>query len=304
MCVYLGIFAGQVLYMRIFTRNGLVCAIFLLSFFRVQAQTQDLPFEGMWKGLLSQSDKGLMYEVVLKLYYESDSTLFGTSKMVSKTGKYVEFYVEGTYNENQIQFTDMTLMKESGGTLTQPWCIKKYFSEIILEGDKWIMKGEWENPQSAAIQGKFLEEGTYCAPGKFNLTKVKGYTNQTEKDGDKIRYFQGRLVDVQKVFEVDADTITLNIIDNNQIDNDTVTIFYDKQLIVKQHRLSHESLEFPIVVTGGEEHLMVIYANNVGDIPPNTAALYFFEDGIRKEVAIRSDTSKNAGIIFKRRKTD
>lgn len=278
--------------------------LFVIKLSVANAQTQDLPFEGMWKGLLSQSDKGLMYEIVLKLYYETDSTLFGTSKIVSKTGKYAEFYVEGTYDQHQVKFSDVQLMKESGGTLKSPWCLKDYLGDIELVNDKWILKGEWSNPNIAVYGDQYLDDKNYCAPGKFNLTKVKGYANQSEADGDKVRYFQGRLVDVQQVYEVEADTITLHIIDNNQIDNDTVTIFYDKQLVVKQHRLSHESFEFDIVIRGDDQHLLVIYANNVGDIPPNTAAVYFIEDGIRREVAIRSDTSKNAGIIFKRRNTE
>lgn len=283
----------------------LVLSLFILFGSRpIYAQIQDLPFEGMWRGLLSQSDKGLMYDVVLKLYYESDSTLFGTSKIVSKTGKYAEFYLEGIYNELQVEFTDITLMKESGGSAAQPWCIKSYFGNLQLENDKWVLKGEWNNTNGAMYAKQFIEGENICAPGKFSLTKVKGFANQSESEGDKIRYFQGRLVDVQQVYEVDADTITLHIIDNNQIDNDTVTIFYDKQLIVKQHRLSHESFDFDIVIQGDDQHLLVIYANNVGDVPPNTAAVYFIEEGVRREVAIRSDTSKNAGIIFKRRKAE
>lgn len=283
--------------------KGYCNKIFILLFFSLtwsSIQAQDLPFEGMWKGLLSQNDKTLMFDVIFKLYYESDSTLFGTSKIISRRGDYVEYYVEGTFNGEKLNFTDVTLMKESGGNEKNPWCIKNYLANISLEGDQWVMKGEWNSPVGGYVNGIYVEDSTLCQPGKFNLKKLRGYANESESDGDKIRYFQGRLVEVQDIIEVDADTVLLNIIDNNQEDNDTVTIFFNKQLIVKQHRLSHESLEFPIVVTN-ENNLLVIYANNTGDIPPNTAAIYFIEDGVRKQVSIRSDTNKNAGIIFKRK---
>ncbi|MCO5233639.1 MAG: hypothetical protein LC105_07940 [Chitinophagales bacterium] len=279
---------------------------FLLAFFILFGLSpilkgQDLPFEGMWKGMLSQSDKGLMYEIITKLYYESDSTLFGTSKIISKTGKYVEFYVEGSYIENQLVFTDIYMMKESGGTLALPWCIKKYFAEIILNGDKWEMKGEWSNPDEAVFNDQHLVGKQYCASGKFHLNKVKGFANATENDGDKVRYFQGRLVEIQEIVEINSDTLTLNFIDNNQIDNDTITVFFDKKLIVKQHGLTYESLSLPIFIDDEDEHLLIIYANNTGVIPPNTAAIYFFENGVKKEIPVRSDTSKSAGIIFKRK---
>ncbi|MCO5230473.1 MAG: hypothetical protein M9958_04875 [Chitinophagales bacterium] len=274
---------------------------FFLGGLSFSLKAQDLPFEGMWRGFLSQSDKGLMYEIITKLYYESDSTLFGTSKIISKTGKYAEFYIEGSYIDNQLNFTDIHLMKESGGSLDQPWCIKNYFAEISLNKDKWEMKGEWNNPDAAVFNDQYLQGKQYCAPGKFHLTKVKGFTNATEKDGDKVRYFQGRLIEVQDIVEVNSDTITLNFIDNNQIDNDTITVFFDKKLIVKQHGLTYDNLSVPIVVDDEDEHLLIIYANNTGEIPPNTAAVYFFENGVKREIAVRSDTSKSAGIIFKRK---
>ncbi len=277
-------------------------SIFLSVSLFAQEQ-EDYSFEGMWRGLLSQSDKSLMYDVVLKVYYETDTTLFGTAKIVSRTGSFAEFYVEGTHDSNHIAFEDITLMKEHGGTVGSPWCIKEYLAKVYIENDKWVMSGTWENHNSAMITNKVFSGKEYCKPGKFHLTKVKGYANQSMKSDDKVRYFQGRLVDVQKTFEVETDSVTLFVIDNNQLDNDTVTIFYDKTLMVKQHGLTYEPLEIVIPVPEGREHLMVIYANNVGSIPPNTAAIYFYEYGVRKEVAIRSDTSNNAGILFKRKKS-
>ncbi|HZH68800.1 MAG TPA: hypothetical protein VFD65_06325, partial [Chitinophagales bacterium] len=141
-----------------------------------------------------------------------------------------------------------------------------------------------------------------CQPGKFQLTKIRGYANDALKSSDKVRYFQGRLVDVQEVFEVESDTLLLHIIDNNQLDNDTVSIFYDKQLLVKQHGLTYDPLELEIVTQDNKEHLLIIFANNTGDIPPNTAAIYFYENGVRREIAIRSDSSRSAGVIFKKKK--
>ncbi|HUH73916.1 MAG TPA: hypothetical protein VLZ75_05860 [Chitinophagales bacterium] len=279
-------------------QKSLLGVFFLLGVLSLKAE--DLPFEGMWKGLLSQKDKTLMYEVIFKLYYESDSTLFGTSKIISRTGDFAEYYLEGSFDGQNLNFTDVTLMKSSGNNDKHPWCIKNYLATIDTLKDSWVMKGEWGSPIGAYVDGVFVQDSSVCSSGKFNLRKIRGYANESESDGDKIRYFQGRLVEIQDIVEVQSDTIYLNIIDNNQVDNDTVTVFYNKQLLVKQHRLSHESLVLPIVVTN-EKNLLVIYANNTGDIPPNTAAIYFTENGVRKEISIRSDTNKNAGIIFKRK---
>jgi|GEM_PF-3845363 len=279
--------------------------LFVLSLFAGlnSMMGQDYPFEGMWKGLLSQNDRKIMYDVVLKIYYETDSTLFGTSKIVSREGKFAEFYVEGRHRGNEIVFTDVNLMKESGGSLSWPWCIKKYVAEVSPEGDKWVMKGEWLNDGGSIVNGAHREDISFCNPGKFSLTKVKGYTVSQDKEGERVRYFQGRLVEIQQTFEVSSDSLSLYLIDNNQVDNDTITVFYDKELLVKQHHLSHDSLEIKIGVDGSGDHLLIIYANNIGEVPPNTAALIFYENGVKQEIAIRSDPSRNAGIIFRKKRT-
>jgi hypothetical protein len=262
---------------------------------------QENNYEGLWKGLLSQHDRAVMYEVVLKLYYESDSTLFGTSKIVHKNGNYSEFYVEGTYKDNQLVFKDQILIKETGSSHQFHWCVKKYFAQLTGSNDKWTLEGNWENDGTTYSLGKFHEGKFNCQPGKFSLTKVKGATIFKPGVDDKVRYFQGRYVEVQQIVEIDADSLELNFIDNNQIDNDTITIFFNKDLMKKQHHLSHDTLKVMVKILPKTENLLIVYANNVGTMPPNTAALIYFENGVKKEISLKSDRSKNAGIIFRKK---
>lgn len=274
--------------------------IFLLAgvFTSSQAQQQDLPFEGMWRGLLSQEGVGNMSDIILKLYYETDSTLFGTSKIVSPRGDFVEYYVEGSFDSNSVHFYDVHLLKESRESMFDSRGMKEYQAEFSAENDKWMMTGIWEEITDSTSN---MDESYIHPEGRYRLTKVRGFANQSEKSSEKVRFFQGRLVEVQEVFEVSSDTIQLFVIDNNQLDQDSVTIFYDKKLLAKQHELTYTPLELEIVVSSTQEHLLILYANNTGAIPPNTAAVYFFEDGQRREISIRSDMSKSAGVIFRKK---
>ena len=279
-----------------FNNNFIFC--FLLLIFNTNiSYSQDLDFEGMWRGFFSHEGKANNDIFILKLYAETDSTLFGTSKIVSKNGDYNEFYIEGKFDSEKINFTDINLIKNNGNDLLNKNCIKDYLSAIKFEKNKWIMTGTWNIHVGDSVASKNAE----CTNGKYYLTKVLTYTDKIKEEKDKIRYFQGRLVEIQHTFEVENDTLFLSIIDDNQIDNDTVTIFFDKKLIVKQQRLSYESYDFEIILNDSKEHLLVIYANNVGEIPPNTASVFFFENERKRAVSIRSDMSKSSGIIFKRK---
>ncbi|MCO5248711.1 MAG: hypothetical protein M9887_07180 [Chitinophagales bacterium] len=251
----------------------------------------------MWRGLLSQEGKDHKDIFILKLYAETDSTLFGTSKIVSKTGEYSEFYIEGTFDSTHVNFQDMQLIKNDGNAYLYKDCIKDFFSNVSFDGKKWVMTGTWNRHPNDSIP-----PSSTCTKGKYYLTKVLTYTDKVQEDKEKIRYFQGRLIEIQNSFEVESDTLILSIIDDNQIDNDTVTIFFDKKLIVKKLGLSYECYDFEIVLDDDHEHLLVIYANNVGEIPPNTAAISFIDNGKKRELSIRSDMSKSSGIIFKKKK--
>jgi hypothetical protein len=266
-----------------------------------QVNAQENNYEGVWKGLLSQHDRAVMYDVVLKLYYESDSTIFGTSKIVHRNGNYSEFYVEGIYHNDQLVFKDIILIKETGSTYKFHWCVKEYFAQLSGSDDKWTLEGNWENNGTTYSMGKFHEGKFDCQPGKFSLTRVKGGTIFKPGIDEKVRYFQGRLVELQQILEVDADSLELSFIDNNQIDNDTISIFYNKDMMVKQHHLSHDSLKFMVKIIPRTDNLLIIYANNVGTMPPNTAAMIYYENGEQKEISLKSDRSKNAGIIFRKK---
>lgn len=277
----------------------LLFILLLLSGTAIQAQENN--YEGLWKGLMSQNDRAVLYDVVLKLFYESDSTLFGTCKIVARDGKYVEFYVEGQYQGSNLLLKDVMLLKESGSNEKFHWCIKDYLMTLSGTEDKWSLEGDWKNDGKTFSKGKYFQDTYDCKPGKFSLSKVKGATIFKPGIDEKVRYFQGRFVEVQQTLDVNADQLELNFIDNNQIDNDTITVFYNKDMMVKQHRLSHDTLKLVIDILPNTDNLLIIYANNVGLMPPNTAELIYYEEGVKKQLNIYADHSKNAGVIIRRK---
>ena len=99
---------------------------------------------------------------------------------------------------------------------------------------------------------------------------------------------------------LNTNEVILNIYDDGAIDNDTVSVYLDKKLIVSNARLSDE----PIVVKlhldeSNDYHELVMVAENEGDIPPNTSLMIVKAGDKRYEVRITSTEQKNAVVIFK-----
>jgi hypothetical protein len=97
--------------------------------------------------------------------------------------------------------------------------------------------------------------------------------------------------------------VELNIYDDGVIDNDTVSVYFDKKLVISNARLTDK----PIVVhlhidPGAASHELVMVAENEGDIPPNTSLMIVKAGNDEYEVRIVSTEQKNAVVIFKYQK--
>ncbi len=108
-----------------------------------------------------------------------------------------------------------------------------------------------------------------------------------------------------KSLTVHTQEVVLNIYDDGAIDNDTVSVYFDKKLIVSKARLTDQ----PIVVKlhldeSSEPHELVMVAENLGDIPPNTSLMIVKAGDKRFEVRIVSTEQKNAEVLFKYEKPE
>jgi hypothetical protein len=108
-----------------------------------------------------------------------------------------------------------------------------------------------------------------------------------------------------KSITVNNAEVYLNIYDDGAIDNDTVSVYYDNRLVISKARISDQPLKLTLKVEpSSHPHELVMVAENLGDIPPNTS-LMVVRDGDKKyEVRIVSTEQKNALISFQYRKIE
>ncbi len=103
----------------------------------------------------------------------------------------------------------------------------------------------------------------------------------------------------QNRLEVSVQKINLKVYDNGTVDNDTVSIFYNGQLLVSHQRLSEAALELDIELKDGvERHEIVMYAENLGSIPPNTALIVVTAGDKRYELRSKASLEENAVLLI------
>ncbi len=94
-------------------------------------------------------------------------------------------------------------------------------------------------------------------------------------------------------------TISLDLYDNGAIDNDTVTMYNNKIMMLDKTRLSYQPVHFDLNFNDNiKSHEIIFVANNLGAVPPNTALLVIKNANKTEEIFINTDFGKNAKLIF------
>lgn len=102
--------------------------------------------------------------------------------------------------------------------------------------------------------------------------------------------------------EVESDSLQIDVYDNGEVDGDMISIFYNKQLILSNQKLTHKSIKLKVALDLTKETNEVsMFAENLGLIPPNTA-LMIINDGKKKhEIRVSSSLEKNATIRIRKK---
>ena len=86
------------------------------------------------------------------------------------------------------------------------------------------------------------------------------------------------------------------------MDGDTVSVVVNGKVIMGKKGLSTKAITETLYITPemGDSLQMIMYAENLGAIAPNTGLLIVLDGKDRYEIRFSGDLNKNAAIIFKR----
>ena len=103
----------------------------------------------------------------------------------------------------------------------------------------------------------------------------------------------------------ESDSLLLTLYDNGEVDGDTVTVLMNGNVIFSKVGLSTKANSKTIYITSDMDSVkLVMYAENLGSIPPNTGLLIVNDGEKRYDVRFSADLKTNAGIVFRRKKNE
>ncbi len=113
-----------------------------------------------------------------------------------------------------------------------------------------------------------------------------------------------RKIETIKSVEIKQDSLVLSLFDNGEIDGDTVSVLLNGKVIMPRQGLMSKAINKTIYLTPemGDSIVLIMYAENLGSIPPNTGLLVIHDGEDIFEIRFAGDLQKNSAVILKRRK--
>lgn len=207
---------------------------------------------------------------------------------VAKTGR-------PTFGLNQRQVGIRVLQSTNmPAILIETGFINNEADERYINSDK----GQQELAESitAAVKRyRVALEGTSSSTAKTSLAD-----NETKETAVAEKYASRTKQVLQKI-DVQQSNFKVDLYDDGDVDGDIVTVYYNGKVLINNKKLTEKPLTLNLATDPSrKENELIVYAENEGDIPPNTALMVVTDGDNRTEVRIAADSKKNGVIIFSR----
>lgn len=115
--------------------------------------------------------------------------------------------------------------------------------------------------------------------------------------------YNQRAQKVLQTFEVASDSLILSFYDNGVVDGDVISVYVNGENIVSNSKLLAVATKKTVHLSNinSNEITLVLVAETLGEMPPNTGLLVVQDGSNRYEVRFSADLQTNATLVFKKR---
>lgn len=269
---------------------------------------------GKWFGKITQGPGGYSELYDLELNLTQKKSIWGDSNAWMDKAVRIRIGFSGKMNGDSVK------LYESLGWIREdivPWdwiaCIKTYELMYRTDAAYEYLEGTWsgiskDDPKEVCIPGKVILsrsiEGLniFLEQYKYSLFTTLALNN--DQPSPVIVDFNSNFLETKpkKVTEIEVHNTDLQIqlLDYLKPDNDTVSVYLNRKILVKNIRISKRPSLIKFSIDKRIEfHELLLYAENLGLIPPNTSELILIDGESKHRVMIVSDKQKTAAIYLR-----
>lgn len=111
-----------------------------------------------------------------------------------------------------------------------------------------------------------------------------------------------RTVETIQTLYFKTDSLVLTLYDNGEVDGDTVSVLMNGKLIMPRVGLSTNAVRKTIYIEDIDDSIQIVmYAETLGSLPPNTGLLIVYDGTERHEIRFSGDMKRSSAIMFRRK---
>lgn len=153
-----------------------------------------------------------------------------------------------------------------------------------------------------AIKEKPVAEKVVKAPETVAVKKTETKTTTPASIPSAVDIEKRTIETIQSVY-YKSDSLVLTLYDNGEVDGDTVSVLMNGKLIMPRVGLSTNAVRKTIYTNDiGDSIQIIMYAETLGSLPPNTGLLIVNDGTDRYEIRFSGDMQKSSAIMFRRKK--
>lgn len=271
--------------------------------------------------------------VELRMSGGSMACIMKCNVVYSRSGN--EEFLEGTYVSTYEKGNDLFGLKRGGNCGGGKLFLRKvptsdFYVEPFLRNKPGYNKPQNDIakstvPKTTPVQKPVVKPSTKSPVATAKKPPVKQQTVQVKPKADTIKrttniptvvqtpippvekpvlklptVTRSRSNELIQTLTVQNHNVQVKLYDNGEIDGDTISVYLDNKLLLQNKGLSAAPISFDVPMgADGEEHVLVMVAENLGRIPPNTSLMIVYDGDKRYEVRVTSTEQKNAMIRFR-----
>ena len=238
-------------------------------------------------------------KLVVEIFIYNDSLVTGASHLYYTNNTYEHYKIKGYYNKSTsiIHFSeDSTIAVKLEPHIDN--CLGNYTMKLNKAGNTLRLEGRWKDNSTAIFHCASCDVWLEKQAEPTVLQDADPEDNLPENIPDKKSQ---RSTDIQSLIEIgdkEIDSIKIDIYDNGIVDNDTVSVYFNNDIVISQKMISQKPISFYVRPAKEKLNKLILIAENLGSIPPCTAFMIVTTKKKRYEVNLSSDTHSNAAIEF------
>lgn len=267
--------------------------------------TGQVNYKGIWQGYITAPDS---YPSGYTLHIEEVSAdrISGTA-YIYRNEDPIQFIgvldFIGTVSKSGSRLTELVIVKERMPDKTRRLCVKYMDLDFTHKDDLDYLSGKWDGS---------LTDLTACLPGKvylrrYNPAEPKGIepipdeimTAIKEDESSKMHFLNTELAK-PIIINVKSSVLKFEIRDYLKEDQDTISIYLNRSPIIERLGILKKPFKETVRLDRNTElNEIILFAENLGQIPPNTSILTII-DGETKHRLIISSTNEVSAVIYLR----